>query len=123
MFHRCGGGQTFGRPTKVSADARYWILVRGLFVTDRASWDWRWSAVADGMKLVPPDITFGAAPIDATPRTCGVVHIYMSPNRVFCIVSIIVARSRAVAFRKNRRVSCHCTGFQVARADLQLSLA
>ena len=86
MFHHCGGGQTLGRPTKVSADARYGFLVRGLFVTDRASWDWRWSTVADGMKLVPPDITFGAAPIDVTPRTCGVVHIYISPNGVFCIV-------------------------------------
>ena len=42
--------------------------------------------MADGMKLVPPDITFGAAPIDVTPRTCGVVHIYISPNGVFCIV-------------------------------------
>ena len=51
-----------------------------------ASWDWRWSAVADGMKLVPPDITFGAAPIDVTPRTCGVVHICMVTNVVFCIV-------------------------------------
>ena len=80
------GRPDFGRPTKVSADARYGILVRGLFVTDRASWDWRWSAVADGMKLVPPDITFGAAPIDVTPRTCGVVHICMVTNGVFCIV-------------------------------------
>ena len=75
------------------------------------------SAVADGMKLVLPDINFGAAPIDVTPRTCGVVHIYISPNGVFCIVFEL---SR---FKRNRRVSCHCTGFQVARVDLQLSLA
>ena len=86
MFYHCGGGQTLGRSTKVFVDARYGILVRGLFVTDRASWDWRWSAIADGMKLVPPDITFGAAPIDVTPRTCGVVHICMATNGVFCIV-------------------------------------
>ena len=42
--------------------------------------------MADGMKLVPPDINFGAAPIDVTPRTCGVVHIYIATNGVFCIV-------------------------------------
>ena len=38
------------------------------------------------MKLVPPDITFGAAPIDVTPRMGGVVHICMATSGVFCIV-------------------------------------
>ena len=79
--------------------------------------------MADGMKLVPPDITFGAAPIDVTPRTCGVVHIYISPNGVFCIVFELSQGVELSRFERNRRVSCHCTGFQVVRADLQLSLA
>ena len=88
MFRRYGEGQTLGRPTKVSVDARYGFLIRGLFVADQASWDWRWSAVVDGMKLVPPDLTFKAAPTDVTPRTCGFVHIYMATNGVFLLFRV-----------------------------------
>ena len=53
------------------------------------------------MKLVPPNITFGAAPIDVTPRTCGVVHIYISPSGVFCIVFEL---SRGVELSRFERI-------------------
>ena len=97
-FHdcRCGGGQILGCPTEVSADTRYGILVRGLFVTDRVSWDWRWFAVADGMKFVPPDLTFKAAPTDVTTRTCGSVYMCMATNGVFVVFECVVAVRRAV---------------------------
>ena len=52
-----------------------------------------------GRKLVPPDITFEAAPTDVTPRTCGFVYICWATNGVFVVFEGVVAVRRAVEFR------------------------
>ena len=50
-----------------------------------------------GMKLVPPDVTFEAAPIDVTSRTCGCVYIYVGRKNGVCVVfEGVVAVKRAV---------------------------
>ena len=48
---------------------------------------------------MPPDITFGAAPIDVTSRTCEFVYICWAMNGVFVVFEGVVAVRRAVEFR------------------------